>query len=68
MGKIYCALMSLVMPFCSPKHEKTAEMVIDINPDAAEGLVGSEDIGDTVGCALIPLPDTEKPIVYVTKL
>ena len=68
MEKIYCVLMSLLILSCSSRHEKIAETVIDINPNAAEGFIGSEDILDTVGCALIPLAETEKPIVNVTKL
>ena len=60
--------MSLLILSCSSRHEKIAETVIDINPNAAEGFIGSEDILDTVGCALIPLAETEKPIVNVTKL
>ncbi len=68
MRKIYYVLLSLLILSCSPKHEKRAEIEIDINPNAAEGFIGSEDILDTTGCALVPLADTEKPIVKVTKL
>lgn len=68
MRKVYYTMMSLLILSCSPKHEKIAEIEIDINPNAAEGFIGSEDILDTVGCTLIPLSDTEKPIVNVTKL
>ncbi len=68
MKRVYYALMFLLIFSCSPKQEKIAEIEIDINPNAAEGFIGSEDILDTVGCALVPLADTEKPIVRVTKL
>ena len=68
MKRVYYALMFLLIFSCSPKQEKIAEIEIDINPNAAEGFIGSEDILDTVGCALVPLADTEKQILRVTKI
>ena len=68
MKKVYYVLMSLLLLSCVSRHEEVAEVEIHVNPDAADGFIGSEEVLDTIGCTLIPLGDTKKPIIKVSKL
>ena len=65
---IHYVLLSLLILSCTSRPQETAEMKIEINPTEADRSFDCKELLDTAGCALIPLGDTRKPIVHVSKL
>ena len=68
MKIVYYALLSLLVLSCTSQPQETAEMKIEIDPTDVGPTLDCKELLDTAGCALIPLGDTRKPIVHVSKL
>ena len=63
MKKAFYFFAVLLLLSCHHASQKGHTVSVRIDPDEAENSIAADEWLDTAGCALIPLADTEKPIL-----